>query len=76
VPLSVARKSHPPLLHWGEAITGGAVFSIDKALDELDWRPGFGLERGYKTSYTWFDRTGRDLFTYDFSGDEAVLAQL
>jgi nucleoside-diphosphate-sugar epimerase len=76
VPLAVARRQPRPLLHWGEAITGGAIFSNDKALSELDWRPAFGLERGYKTSYTWFDRVGRDLFEYDFSGDEALLAQL
>jgi nucleoside-diphosphate-sugar epimerase len=76
VPLPVARRTHPPLLHWGEALTGGATFSIDRALADLDWRPAFGLERGYKTSYTWFDRTGRDLFTYDFSTDDTLLAQL
>jgi nucleoside-diphosphate-sugar epimerase len=76
VPLALARTSRTPLLHWGEATTGGAVFANDKARSELDWSPSYGLERGYQSSYTWFDRTGRDLFTYDFSGDDALLAQL
>jgi nucleoside-diphosphate-sugar epimerase len=76
VPLPLARRTSPPLLHWGEAISGGAVFSIDKALQELDWRPVLGLEAGYRNSYEWFDATGRDQFEYDFSGDAALLAQL
>jgi UDP-glucose 4-epimerase len=76
VPLDIARRASPPLLHWGEAITGGAMFSIDKALADLDWRPEYGLERGYQSSYEWFDAVGRDLFEYDFSRDEHVLAQL
>lgn len=76
VPRDIARRASPPLLHWGEAITGGAMFAIDKALAELDWRPSFGLERGYQSSYEWFDTVGRDLFAYDFSGDEPLLARL
>ncbi len=73
VPLEVARRQRPPLLHWGEAITGGAVFSIDKALAELDWRPEYGLERGYESSYEWFTTGGREAFEYDFSRDDALL---
>ncbi|MGH2685478.1 MAG: hypothetical protein ACRDJP_08440, partial [Actinomycetota bacterium] len=64
------------LLHWGEAIMGGATFSIDVALADLDWSPSFGLEAAYRHSYAWFDREGRDLYQYDFSADDAVLAQL
>lgn len=76
VPMDLARKAHPPLLHWGEALVGGAMFSIDKALRDLDWTPSFGLLDGYADAYRWFDEVGRDQFTYDFSGDDAVLAQL
>ena len=76
VPVPLARRLSPPLLHWGEAITGGAIFSIEKALAELDWRPDFGLERGYQSSYEWFDTVGRGRFEYDFSGDDDLLAQL
>ena len=66
VPLDVARSVRPPLVHWGEALVGSAVFSIDKALAELDWSPSFGLEAAYRDSWEWFDREGRDRFTYDF----------
>src|SRR4051794_10289506 len=73
VPLEIARRASPPLVHWGEAIVGGAIVSIDKALADLDWTPEYGLEAGYADSYAWFDREGRDRFEYDFSGDDAVL---
>lgn len=76
VPMEVARRARPPLLHWGEALVGGAMFSIDAALSTLDWAPSFGLEAGYLDSWEWFDREGRDRFEYDFSADDAVLAQL
>ena len=76
VPMEIARRARPPLLHWGEALVGGAMFSIDKALRDLDWSPSFGLEAAYADSYRWFDAEGRDRYEYDFSGDDAVLAQL
>ena len=76
VPLEIAQRARPPLVHWGEGIVGGAMFSIDKALAELDWEPSFGLEDAYRNSYEWFDAEGRDLFTYDFSADDDLLAQL
>jgi nucleoside-diphosphate-sugar epimerase len=76
VPLDVARRARPPLVHWGEGIVGGAMFSIDKALSELEWEPAFGLEDAYRDSYEWFDREGRELFTYDFDPDDALLATL
>lgn len=73
VPLAVARQQRPPLLHWGEALVGGAMFSIDRALADLDWRPELGLEAGYRSSYEWFDADGRDQFEYDFSRDQELL---
>ena len=76
VPLDVARTVHPPLVHWGEGLVGGIVFSIDKALAELDWRPQYGLEDGYRQSYEWFAAGGRDRYEFDFSADDAVLARL
>ena len=76
VPLEIARRAHPPLVHWGEGLVGGAMFSIDKALRDLDWEPEFGLESGYRDSYEWFNTEGRDLFDFDFSNDDAVLAEL
>jgi nucleoside-diphosphate-sugar epimerase len=76
VPLELARGRNPPLVHWGEALTGGTVFSVDKALHDLDWRPQFGLEAGYRDSYTWFRDGGRDRYTFDFTADDEVLALL
>jgi nucleoside-diphosphate-sugar epimerase len=76
VPIEIARRARPPLLHWGEALVGGAMFSIDAALRDLDWSPSFGLEAAYADSWSWFDREGRDRYEYDFSADDAVLAQL
>jgi nucleoside-diphosphate-sugar epimerase len=76
VPLDVARRARPPLVHWGEGLTGGAMFSIERALADLDWAPSFGLEAAYRDSYAWFDAEGRDRYEYDFSGDDAILAEL
>jgi nucleoside-diphosphate-sugar epimerase len=76
VPLDIARRARPPLVHWGEGLVGGAMFSIDKALAQLDWEPSFGLEAAYRDSYEWFQAEGRDRFEFDFSGDDAVLAEL
>ncbi|MGH2782856.1 MAG: NAD-dependent epimerase/dehydratase family protein [Thermoleophilaceae bacterium] len=76
VPLDIARRAQPPLVHWGEGLVGGAMFSIDKALAHLHWEPGFGLEAAYRDSYDWFRTEGRDRFEFDFSGDDAVLADL
>ena len=74
VPMAIARTRHPPLVHWGEAIMGGTVLSVDKALRDLDWRPELGLEDGYADSYRWFADGGRDRYEYDFSADDEVLA--
>jgi nucleoside-diphosphate-sugar epimerase len=76
VPLDIARKARPPLLHWGEGLVGGAMFSTDKAVRDLGLSPSFGLEDGYRNSYEWFDREGRDAFSYDFSNDDVVLGRL
>jgi nucleoside-diphosphate-sugar epimerase len=69
VPLDVARRANPPLVHWFEALGGGQFVSIDKALRDLDWEPQFGLEAGYRDSYRWFTTEGRDRYEFDFSAD-------
>jgi nucleoside-diphosphate-sugar epimerase len=76
VPMDVARRARPPLVHWGEALVGSAILDIGKALADLDWEPAYGLEDGYRHSYEWFAAGGRDRYELDLSGDEAVLAQL
>jgi nucleoside-diphosphate-sugar epimerase len=76
VPLDVARRQHPPLLHWGEGVAGTAVLSIEKALADIDWRPRFGIVEGYRDSYDWFVREGRARYEFDFSREDALLAEL
>ncbi|MCW2666763.1 MAG: hypothetical protein JWN57_1725 [Frankiales bacterium] len=76
VPMEIARSVHPPLVHWGEALVGGTSFSISKALAELDWVPRYGVEDGFRDSYAWFAAGGRDQYTFDWTADDAVLAQL
>ncbi len=75
VPMEAARRAQPPLVHWGEAITGGVMFSLARALAELDWSPRFGLEDGYRDSYEWFVREGRPRYTFDFTRDDALIAE-
>jgi nucleoside-diphosphate-sugar epimerase len=76
VPLDLTRTLRAPLLHWNEAVLGGTIYSIDKALADLDWQPQFGLADGYRDSYAWFASEGRDRYDYDFSLDDEVLASL
>lgn len=74
VPLELARRQRPPLLHWGEALTGGAIFANDKAKADLGWQPQMGLEAAYRDSFEWWRDDGRDRFEHDFSGDDDLLA--
>lgn len=76
VPLEIARTLRFPLVHWGEAIVGGAMFSVAKGLRDLEWQPAFGLESGYRDSFEWWRSEGRDLYQYDFGNDDKVLALL
>ncbi len=76
VPMDRARRQRPPLVHWGEAVAGSAMLCIDKALEHIDWVPRFGIEEGYRDSYAWWQREGRTLYDFDFSADDALLAEL
>ncbi len=76
VPMDIARRQRPPLMHWGEGIVGTAILSVDKALRDVDWTPRFGIEDGYRDSYAWYDREGRARYEIDFSRDDALLAEL
>jgi nucleoside-diphosphate-sugar epimerase len=76
VPMPIARRQNPPLLHWGEGTGGSAILSIEKALADIDWRPELGIEAGYRDSYEWYLREGRARYEFDFSGDDALLAEL
>jgi nucleoside-diphosphate-sugar epimerase len=76
VPMERARQQRPPLLHWGEATMGSAMMSIDKALDHLDWAPQFGIESGFRDGYEWWQSEGRGRYEFDFSAEDALLAEL
>jgi nucleoside-diphosphate-sugar epimerase len=76
VPMELARRQNPPLLHWGEGLAGTAILSIDKALRDIDWTPQCSIEDGYRDSYDWFVREGRGRYAFDFTRDEALLAEL
>jgi len=76
VPLPGAAAASPPLIHWGEALTGGMVFDTSKTRQELGWSPSFDVAGGYRDSYEWFCAGGRDRYDFDFSGDERILAAL
>ncbi len=76
VPMEVARAHRPPLVHWGESVSGSAMLSIDKALAHLDWAPRFGIEAGYRDAYQWWQREGRGTFEFDFAPEDALLERL
>ena len=76
VPMQIARQQSPPLVHWGESVSGSAMLSIDKALSHIDWSPRFGIEDGFRDAYEWWEREGRGLYQFDFAADDALLAKL
>jgi nucleoside-diphosphate-sugar epimerase len=76
VPEEIARAQRPPLVHWGEALTGTAILSIEKALRDLDWRPQYGIEAGYRDAWTWWTREGHLQYTFDYRAEDALLEQL
>ncbi|HET9691539.1 MAG TPA: NAD-dependent epimerase/dehydratase family protein [Acidimicrobiales bacterium] len=76
VPLDVLRGWGKPVGHWHEGTAGGTVISIAKALAHLDWRPRFGLAAACTDSWAWYDAGGRDLYEFDFTDDDRLLAEL
>jgi nucleoside-diphosphate-sugar epimerase len=76
VPQEIARSHRPPLVHWGEALTGTAILSIDKALRDLDWQPRYGIEAGYRDAWDWWQREGCSWYSYDYAAEDALLARL
>lgn len=76
VPTARARQQKPALLHWGEALAGSSILSIDKLTNATGWRPRFGIEAGYRDSWTWFKHEGRPLYTFDFTAEDQLVAEL
>ena len=53
------------------------VFSIEKIKRDLGWEPQMSIAQGLADSYRWFAHEGgRENFTYDFSMDDEVLAEI
>lgn len=52
------------------------VYSLDKVVRDLDYRPRFDTRSGTSDSYAWYKRELSATFTWDLSEDEAVLAEM
>jgi nucleoside-diphosphate-sugar epimerase len=76
MPNDLPAEMRSPIVHWLEASRGSMVFSIDKARRDLGWEPRLTLAEGLADSYAWFVNGGRERYEYDFSADDAVLAEL
>ncbi len=76
MPNDLPAHLRSPLVHWLEATRGSMVFSIDKARRELGWEPQLSLAEGLADSWRWFRDGGRDRYTYDFSQDDEILAEI
>jgi nucleoside-diphosphate-sugar epimerase len=76
VPIERARQQRPPLLHWGEALVGSAILSTEKLTHDTGWTTRFGIEAGYRDSWQWYQREGRNWYTHDFSAEDQLLAEL
>ena len=45
-------------------------------LRDLDWRPQYGIEAGYRDAWTWWTREGHLQYTFDYRAEDALLEQL
>lgn len=52
------------------------VYSYEKAVRDLDYRPRFGTRAGLAGSYAWYKRELSGKFSWDLSEDDAVLAEI
>jgi nucleoside-diphosphate-sugar epimerase len=76
MPSNLPADMRSPVVHWLEARHGSMIFSIAKIRLELGWEPQFALRSGLADSYRWFCEEGRARYDYDFTADEAILAEL
>lgn len=52
------------------------VYSYEKAVRDLDYRPRFSAHAGLADSYAWYKHELSGKFTWDLAEDEAVLAEI
>jgi len=52
------------------------VYSLDKAIRDLDYRPKYDTVSGMASSYAWYKRELSPSFTWDLTEDDAVLAEI
>lgn len=76
MPRGLPAEMRSPVGHWLEARHGSMIFSIEKIRRELGWEPMFTLRSGLADSYHWFSEVGRERYSYDFTADDAILAEL
>jgi nucleoside-diphosphate-sugar epimerase len=76
MPNDLPPDMRSPIVHWLEATRGSMVFSIEKVRRDLGWEPALSIAEGLADSYKWFCEGGRDIYAYDFTADDAVLAEL
>lgn len=76
MPGGMPTEMRSPVGHWLEARHGSMIFSIEKARRELAWEPQFNLRSGLADSYRWFSEEGRSRYEYDFTADDAILAEI
>ncbi len=76
MPNGLPGEMRSPVGHWLEARHGSMTFSIEKARRELGWEPRFNLRSGLADSYRWFSEEGRSRYEYDFTADDAILAEI
>lgn len=76
LPDDLPAHMRSPIVHWLEASRGSMVFSIDRIRRDIGWEPRFSLAEGLADSWNWFRSGGRDRYVYDFSADDAIVAEL
>ena len=72
VPDDLARlmQSFPFQTWWN------VVFSIEKAIRDLDYSPKYDTRSGLVQSYAWYKRDVSPTFTWDLSEDDSILEQI
>ncbi|MBI4498624.1 MAG: SDR family oxidoreductase [Chloroflexi bacterium] len=52
------------------------LYSFDKAVRDLDYRPRYDTRAGIADSYAWYKQALSGTFTWDLTEDEAILAEM